>query len=76
MSYRLGLIAPARLQLLIDFEAPAPLDIIVATALLYSLLGYSAFAGILAIGVIIPLNSWLSKKTAKIMKELNVTKGE
>ncbi|KAK8850432.1 hypothetical protein IAR55_004350 [Kwoniella newhampshirensis] len=48
----------------------APFEIVVATAFLYNILGWSAFAGIVVLIIVIPINSFISKRSVKITKSL------
>ncbi|KDQ16441.1 hypothetical protein BOTBODRAFT_186495 [Botryobasidium botryosum FD-172 SS1] len=48
----------------------APLEIIIASAFLYQLLGLSAFAGISVLIIITPLNRYFSRRTITIAEEL------
>ncbi|KAL1409872.1 hypothetical protein Q8F55_003871 [Vanrija albida] len=48
----------------------SPIEAIIATFFLYNLLGWSAFAGILALVLAMPLNSIIMKRNIKIQKEL------
>ncbi|TYJ55637.1 hypothetical protein B9479_003669 [Cryptococcus floricola] len=52
------------------FIYSAPFEIVVASLFLYSLLGWSAFAGIVVLIVAIPLNSFVSKRSVKITQDL------
>ncbi|WOO78778.1 ATP-dependent bile acid permease [Vanrija pseudolonga] len=48
----------------------SPIEAVIATVFLYQLLGWSAFAGILALVLAMPLNSILMKRNIKIQKDL------
>jgi ABC-type multidrug transport system fused ATPase/permease subunit len=47
----------------------SPIEVVVASVFLYSLLGWSAFSGIIVLVVAMPINTYLSKKSVKIYKE-------
>ncbi|WVF67988.1 hypothetical protein IAT40_002750 [Kwoniella sp. CBS 6097] len=48
----------------------APFEIIVASAFLYNILGWSAFAGVVVLIVAVPLNSFVSKRSIAIMQDV------
>ena len=48
----------------------APFEIIVASLFLYNILGWSAFAGVVVLGVAAPLNSYVSKRSIAITQDL------
>ncbi|KAF8526563.1 hypothetical protein BU17DRAFT_82663 [Hysterangium stoloniferum] len=46
----------------------APFEIVIASVFLYQLLGLSAFAGFICLGVLSPLNSYLARRSIRIQK--------
>ena len=54
----------------IYFIVSSPVEVLIASAFLYSLLGWSAFAGIIVLAVATPLNSYVSNRSLKIYKDM------
>ncbi|KAL7422691.1 hypothetical protein Q5752_001982 [Cryptotrichosporon argae] len=52
------------------FITANPLELVVASVFLYNILGWSAFAGVIVLIVAIPANSYVSKKSISIRKDL------
>nr|ODN96123.1 ATP-binding cassette transporter [Cryptococcus depauperatus CBS 7855] len=52
------------------FIYSAPFEIVVASIFLYSILGWSAFAGTIVLAVAVPLNSFVSSRSVKITQQL------
>ncbi|KAL4887673.1 hypothetical protein BJY04DRAFT_212701 [Aspergillus karnatakaensis] len=50
--------------------ASVPVQIVVAVTLLYRLLGFSSFAGIVIMVLMIPVNLFIAKKFSKLQKEI------
>ncbi|KAK4688623.1 hypothetical protein P7C73_g1481, partial [Tremellales sp. Uapishka_1] len=48
----------------------SPIEIVVASVFLYNILGWSAFAGVVVLIVATPLNSFVSKRSISITKDL------
>lgn len=55
------------------FSAPA--EVVVASIFLCQVLGWSAFTGLLAILVAMPINNYLSKKGVSLTKQLALCRG-
>lgn len=55
---------------IIFFIYSSPIEIVVAAGFLYGILGWSAFAGIVVLIIATPLNTYISKRSYRIQKEL------
>ncbi|CCG81763.1 ATP-dependent bile acid permease [Taphrina deformans PYCC 5710] len=53
--------------------ASVPVELVVAVTLLYTVLGWSALAGILAMIILLPANYWMSSQFSKIQEDLMKT---
>lgn len=53
--------------------ASVPVELIIAIALLYGILGWSALAGIFAMVILLPWNYWMSRQFSKIQDDLMKT---
>lgn len=52
------------------FIYSSPIEIVVASVFLYKILGWSAFAGFFVLVIASPINTFVSKRSYKIQKEL------
>lgn len=59
---------------IIFFIYSSPIEIVVAAAFLYNILGLSAFAGVVVLIIASPLNTYISKRSYRIQKELLKTR--
>ena len=53
--------------------ASVPVELIIAIALLYGILGWSALAGIVGMVILLPFNYWMSQQFSKIQNDLMKT---
>lgn len=53
--------------------ASVPVELVIAIALLYGILGWSALAGIVAMIILLPWNYWMSRQFSKIQEDLMKT---
>ncbi|KAI7081589.1 bile acid-transporting ATPase, partial [Hortaea werneckii] len=50
--------------------AETPVQFVLAIVLLYQILGYSSIAGIGTMGLLLPINMWISKQFATVQKQI------
>lgn len=53
--------------------ASVPIELVIAIGLLYTVLGWSALAGIIAMVFLLPFNYWMSRQFSKIQEDLMKT---